>query len=131
MRHRARELALQILFQTEFAPQISPREFMSVFEETLDKETLVFAEDLIDGVLDNQDAIDAKIGAASRHWKIERMGAVDRNVLRIAVFEMKFVPSPLKSGIIIDEAVEIAKRFGTTESGAFVNGILDQISRSE
>lgn len=129
MRHRARELALQILFQTEFAPQISASEFMSVFEEAMDRETVSYAEELIAGVIAHKSEIDAAIGAASRHWKLDRMAAVDRNVLRIAVFEMKFAANPLKENIVIDEAVEVAKRFGTTESGGFVNGVLDQVAR--
>ncbi|MFN7728983.1 MAG: transcription antitermination protein NusB, partial [Bdellovibrio sp.] len=61
--------------------------------------------------------------------KVERMSMVDRNVLRVAVFEMKFLVDPLKPSIAINEAVDIAKRFGTTESGSFVNGLLDQVRR--
>lgn len=129
MRRQSREIALQILFQNEFAPKISPSEFMSVFEQSFDRETLDYANDLIEGVLEHKPAIDTKIQSASRHWKVERMGGVDRNVLRVAVFEMKFMPEPLKSNIIINEAVDIAKRFGTAESGAFVNGVLDQVAR--
>lgn len=129
MRRQSRELALQILFQTEFAPKISPSEFMQVFEESFDRETLDYAEDLIDGVIEHKTAIDSKIQAASRHWKVERMAGVDRNMLRIAVFELKFATNPLKENIVIDEAVEIAKKYGTSESGAFVNGVLDQIAR--
>lgn len=131
MRRASRELALQVLFQTEFAPPISKGDYGTVFDQSFDKETLEYAEHLIEGVNSWKDAIDAKIQAASRHWKVERMAGVDRNVIRIATFEMKFAPSPLKDRIAIDEAVELAKKFGTTESGAFVNGVLDQIARSE
>lgn len=130
MRRNARELALQILFQTEFAPQISANEFMEVFEQSFDAETVSYAQQLISGVQEHRAAIDAKIQAASRHWKIERMASVDRNVLRIAVFEMKFASNPLKENIVIDEAVEIAKKFGTTDSGSFVNGVLDQVFKA-
>lgn len=102
---------------------------MAVFEESFDAETIGYAEDLIEGVLNNKEAIDAKIGAASRHWKVERMASVDRNVLRVAAFELKFAANPIKQNIVIDEAVEIARKFGTTESASFVNGVLDQIAR--
>jgi N utilization substance protein B len=129
MRRQSREIALQILFQTEYAPQISPSELMQVHEESFDRETLDYAADLLEGVKDNKDAIDAKIQAASRHWKIDRMAGVDRNVLRLAVFEMRFAANPLKENIAIDEAIEIARKFGTTESAAFVNGVLDQVSK--
>ncbi|MBX2988973.1 MAG: transcription antitermination factor NusB [Bdellovibrionaceae bacterium] len=129
MRRQSREIALQILFQTEFTPKLSRSEFVAVHEQEFDRETLDYAEDLIDGVIEHKADIDSKIQAASRHWKIERMAGVDRNMLRIAVFEMKFAANPIKENIIIDEAIEIAKKFGTTDSGAFVNGVLDQIAK--
>lgn len=129
MRRQSRELALQILFQTEFAPRIRAADLMDVYEESFDAETIGFADDLIAGVSENKAAIDAKIQSVSHHWKLERMAGVDRNILRVAVFEMKFARDPLKSNIIINEAVEIAKKFGTSESAAFVNGLLDSISR--
>lgn len=129
MRRQSREIALQILFQTEFAPQLSVSDLAELFEESVDRETLKYSQEIVDGVHDNQDDIDASIQAASRHWKIERMAGVDRNILRMAVFEMKFAVNPIKSNIVIDEAVEIAKKFGTTDSGSFVNGVLDQIAK--
>lgn len=129
MRRQSRELALQTLFQIEFAPKVSPSEFMGIFEESFDEETRDYAESLVSGVLANKEAIDGKIQSVSRNWKVERMASVDRNILRVAVFELHFTPHPLKANIVIDEAVEIAKKFGTTESGGFVNGLLDQIAR--
>lgn len=129
MRRQSRELALQTLFQNEFAPKVPTADFMAVFEETFDQETRDYAETLVAGVLGNKEAIDGKIQSVSRNWKVERMASVDRNILRVAVFELAFTPEPLKANIVIDEAVEIAKKFGTTESGSFVNGLLDQIAR--
>lgn len=129
MRHQSRELALQVLFQNEFAPAITASQLSRVSEENLDGETVAYADELVKGVTDKKADIDAKIGAASRHWKIDRMAAVDRNVLRIAVFEMKFAPNPLEDKIVINEAIEIAKKYGTTDSGGFVNGVLDQIAK--
>lgn len=129
MRHQSRELALQILFQHEFSAGVSPSELARVLGGDIDSETVEYAKSLVDGVDAHKADIDAKIGAASRHWKIERMASVDRNVLRIAVYEMKFAPNPLEKNIVIDEAVEVAKKFGTTESGSFVNGVLDQVAK--
>ena len=127
MRRQSRELALQLLFQREFAPQVEFNEFVHLFEEKYDKETVAYAHELVDGVTEKKSELDEQIQAASRHWKIERMSVVDRTILRMACFEMKSLN--LQPKIAIDEAVEIAKKYGNTESGAFVNGILDQISK--
>lgn len=88
-----------------------------------------YADELIRGVKARAPEIDGLIQAASQRWKIDRMAMVDRNLLRMAVFEMKYLPSPLKPSIVINEAVDLAKKFGTNESGSFVNGILDQIRK--
>ncbi len=130
MRRQSRELALQVLFQIEFAPQISNVDLMDVLGASMEPEITKFAEDLIRGVQSQKNAIDAKIQSASSHWKLERMATIDRNILRVAVYEMHFGPNPLKENIVINEAVEIAKKFGTTESASFVNGLLDQIAKA-
>ncbi|MGE5087367.1 MAG: transcription antitermination factor NusB [Bacillota bacterium] len=128
-RRQSRELALQILFQTEFAPQISTRAFMDVFEESFDAEVISYAEELIAGVQKHKEAIDSKIQSSSARWKVDRMATIDRNLLRISVYEMKFATDPIKENIVINEAVEIAKKYGTSDSASFVNGILDQVSK--
>lgn len=130
MRRQSRELALQVLFQIEFAPQISNADLMEVLGASMEPEIVKFADDLIHGVLTQKTAIDAKIQTASSHWKLERMATIDRNILRVAVYEIRFAPNPLKENIAINEAVEIAKKFGTTESASFVNGLLDQIAKA-
>lgn len=129
-RRQARELALQILFQTEFAPQISIQTFLSVFENNFESEVISYADQLLKGVSANKTTIDAKLQASSAHWKIERMATIDRNILRIAVFEMKCAVEPIKENIAINEAVEIAKKYGTSDSASFVNGLLDQVSKA-
>jgi N utilization substance protein B len=129
-RRQARELALQILFQTEFAPQISPKTLLDVFEQSVEDETISYADVLVKGVQAKKSDIDSKIQASSAHWKVERMATIDRNILRIAVYEMKFASEPIKENIAINEAVEIAKKYGTTESASFVNGLLDQVSKA-
>ena len=130
MRRMSRELALQILFQTEFSPQISLNDLIHVFETTADKSTLEYTESLIQGVKAHKKEIDATIQANSSHWKIDRMALVDRNILRLATYEMKWASEPVKPNIVINEAVEIAKKYGTTESASFINGILDQVSKN-
>ena len=129
MRRHARELALQILFQIEFAPQIEYSNFLELFEENFDQEILNYAETLISGVNTHKTEIDNLIQVSSQNWKIGRMAIVDRNLIRISIFEMKFMSPPLKPNIAINEAVSIAKKYGSTDSGSFVNGILDQISK--
>ena len=133
MRRSSREIAFQILFQSEFAPAISVKDAVRVMGDALgndtDPETLQFAHDLIEGVQGKKSEIDSKIQSASQHWKMERMASVDRNILRLSVYEMVFSPNPLKPAIAINEAVEMAKKFGSSESAAFVNGLLDQIGR--
>lgn len=131
MRRQSRELSLQILFQIEFAPQMNLKDLTHVFEKTFESSVMDYALKVVDGVKANSERIDAKISTASAHWKIDRMASVDRNILRIAVYEMIFAKETLEPKIAINEAIEIAKVFGTQESSAFVNGLLDQILRNE
>lgn len=128
-RRQARELALQLLFQTEFAPKISYQMLLDVYEHSVETEVTAYADELFNGVQNNRAAIDSKVQASSAHWKMDRMATIDRNILRIAVYEMKFAKDPLKENIAINEAVEIAKKFGTAESAGFINGLLDQVSK--
>ena len=129
LRRQSRELALQILFQIEFAPQIEYAEFLEVFEQSLPSEAIDYADLLINGVKTSRENIDQLIQSSSQHWKVERMALVDRNIIRMSIFEMKFMADPLKPSIAINEAVELAKKYGSTESGSFVNGLLDQVAK--
>lgn len=133
MRRSSREIAFQILFQSDFAPAIGVKEAVRVTSESSgephDAETLQYAQELVEGVQKKKSEIDNKIQSISQHWKMERMASVDRNLLRLAVYEMLFAPQVLKPAIVINEAVELAKKFGATESASFVNGLLDQIGR--
>ncbi|MGE0633037.1 MAG: transcription antitermination factor NusB [Pseudobdellovibrionaceae bacterium] len=131
MRRQSREITLQILFQTEFAPQISFAEFLSVFqsEGQFDKETLEYAETLIRGIAEKKTDIDSLIAQSSAHWKMDRMAIVDRNIMRIAVYEMRFSAEIITAQIAINEAVEISKKYGSEETPSFVNGILDQVTK--
>lgn len=135
LRRRSREVALQLLFQTEFvAGGFKPANAAEMFRRfvadfAVESDVSSYGGEIFCGVAEKLEEIDAVIQAHSAHWKISRMGLVDVSVMRIAVFEMKFLDPRLNPKIAIDEAVEIAKKFGSTESGAFVNGILDNVAR--
>lgn len=128
-RRRSREYALQLLFQCDLngdAPEEALETFWSGREATDDVRR--FAESLVHGVIDQGETIDARIRRASDRWRLERMAVVDRNVLRLGVFELSAAESP--PAVVIDEAIEIAKRFGSGDSGKFIHAILDSV-RSE
>lgn len=143
-RRQAREVALQALFQLDLNPlneAESPDEVrllafdtaISSYEDKklLDKENdRLFAMSLINGTRDNLEAIDEVISSVSKDWKLARMSGIDRNVLRLAIFEIRFADEPMQPGIAINEAVELSKRFGTDDSGKFVNGVLGAIIRA-
>ena len=131
MRRQSREIALQVLFQIEYAPQISFEDLLALFEEQKDRGIIKYADEITKGVQEHKSAIDQKIQEASRHWKIERMGGVDRNILRLSLYEIFYASEKLDPKIVINEAIEIAKVFGSQESASFVNGILDQVVRNE
>jgi len=126
-RRRSREQALQALFYMDM--QREPVEdpvalFCDSFTQERPAET--FFHRLIAGVREHRDTIDTVIERYSSNWKISRMSCVDRNVLRIAVFELLFCED-IPPKVSINEAIDVGKRFGTEESGAFINGILDSI----
>ena len=131
MRRQSRELALQILFQTEFAPQMSLSDLATVFDKTFEEATLKYTYEIVKAVQANKEKIDAKIQEASRHWKIDRMASVDRNIIRVAVCEIFFTSELIEPKIAMNEAIEIAKQYGTQEAASFVNGIIDQVIRNE
>lgn len=129
-RRKGREAALQLLFLHDLSGAYSPRIGANYWEDSpTDAETRDFAQRLVQGTLDHLQAIDETVSRYSAHWKLHRMAAVDRNVLRMAIFELTQCPDiPVK--VTLNEAIEIAKKFGSEESGAFVNGILDQIAKT-
>jgi len=125
-RSRCREWALQVLYQTEYLGhrQGEVIRFWRHFHEK--DQAPAYLEKLVAGVADHQEELDALIRRHSEHWRLERMAAVDRNLLRLALFELLYQPD-VPAKVVINEAVELAKRYGSEESGAFVNGILDRI----
>jgi N utilization substance protein B len=127
IRRKSREKALQALFYIDMhrEPVDDPvGYFNACFAESKAGEP--FFHRLVDGVRQNQAAIDAVIERFSSNWKLSRMSCVDRNVLRIAVFELLYC-ADIPAKVSINEAIDVGKRFGTEESGAFINGILDGV----
>jgi len=129
-RRRAREVALQFLYQLDLQGEDDPvpheQEFWA--RHALSGEAKTFAETLVRGTKASQAKIDQIIEQYTENWALERMAAVDRNILRVAVYEMLWTDeAPGK--VVINEAIEIAKKFGTKESGRFINGVLDRIHK--
>lgn len=126
-RRKARELALQMLFQYDIAGN-EPAMIVSTFEELQKAKQPIrdFAVRLLEGTVVNMETIDGMIVAQAENWRISRMAVVDRNIIRMSIYEFLHEPDTPKL-VIIDEAIEIAKKFGTQKSSQFINGILDGI----
>jgi transcription antitermination protein NusB len=129
-RRKARECALQILFQLEFNPS-DPKDLVRVYWEhqKASRQVRDYGTWIVERILDHGPEIDRAIQAASKNWRLARMAVVDRNILRIAVCELLYEPA-LVPAIVMDEAIEIAKRYSGEESAVFVNGVLDAIVRT-
>lgn len=131
-RRIGRERALQALYQLEMSPTSAQEALEAAWaaaseEEKPSPEARRFAADLVEGVRQNLAGIDALIQEHSYNWRLDRMSRIDRNVLRIAIFELKFRPD-IPRKVSINEAVELGKRFGAEESSAFINGLLDRVA---
>ena len=132
-RRLGRERALQALYQLEQTPKLEPQGALDAAwtahddEGPRDTTADVFARELIAGVRLHQVAIDKLIEEQSHNWRLDRMQRIDRNVLRIGVFELKHLPD-IPRKVTINEAVELAKNFGNEASSAFINGLLDRIA---
>ncbi len=119
-------MALQLLFQEDLS-SVTPEEILEIFWEVnpVDSENREFAEFLFRKASEHRSLIDDLIGRNAQHWRLERMTAVDRNILRMAVSEFLYAETP--QVVVLDEAIEIARRFSTSDSTQFVNGVLDAI----
>lgn len=131
-RRKAREMALQVLFQLDFNTLAIAEALQSIFEEHAENSegSKTYTEVLVAGTQQYKVEIDSIISKLSNEWKIERMAGVDRNIARIAVYEMKFSEEKLAPNIIINEAVVLAKRFGTDDTAKFINGILGSLVKN-
>ncbi len=129
-RRRARECALQMLFSYDVARPSVEELIETYWGEMAEaaEEVRVFANELVVGAISHLDEIDDRIRLRTEHWRIPRMAIVDRNLLRLAVFEFLYQPNTPKT-VAINEALEIARRFSTHEATQFINGILDAIKR--
>ena len=129
-RSRAREVALQALFQEDLNPRDSQDQLAPFVKARLKDDSLRdFATCLVLGVLRNQEELDSLLDEKADHWSLGRMAATDRAVLRLGAFEIRYADTPVR--VAIDEAVELAKRFGSANSSQFVNGILDKLLPAE
>ncbi len=127
-RRDARQWAMQILFELDVNPRDISESFADFWKERgADDDAVSFSEEVVRGVMEHRDEIDALIQKHAENWDVNRMSRVDRNVMRIALYEMLY-RTDIPPVVSIDEAVDISKLFGTDISGRFVNGILDKIS---
>lgn len=129
LRRKARELALLALYQLEMV-RGDPEQALGTLQEgkLFPPEVRDFALQLAKGATEKREEIDQLIKAASQHWSLERMAVIDKNILRMAIFELRYL-SDIPCKVTINEAVEIAKKYGGDGSPAFVNGVLDRVSR--
>lgn len=127
-RTRARERALQALYQIDVAAAGIDEALAAFWRsfEPVEEEVRQLAEGIVRGVAEHRRKVDEAIETASSNWRLDRMARVDRNVLRLAVFELLQTTVPVK--VVINEAIELGKKFGSESSGAFVNGVLDKVA---
>jgi N utilization substance protein B len=126
-RRKGREAALQMLFQLDMAPQDTEAALETFWRDSGATEAVrLFASRIVRGAMEHRNVIDEVLTATVHHWRLNRIAVVDRNILRLAICEFLIEPEtpPI---VVIDEAIEIAKKFGNDDSGLFVNGILDAI----
>ncbi len=125
-RRKAREYALQMLYQYDISQQSSGLFDGFWSDKVVQDDIREFTNNIVDGVIKNLSMIDEKIRLSASNWSVDRMAVVDRNILRMAIFELLYIRD-IPAKVTINEAIEIAKRYGVEESGSFVNGILDRV----
>ncbi len=134
-RHRSRQRAVQVLYQADIRNQAVEAAIHDFYETLYSEESPEqpaadpFMESLAKGTEENKKQLDVAISSKSEHWRIERMPIVDRNILRMAVYEMQILKTP--APVVIDEAIELARQFSNDESVPFINGVLDAVNRGK
>jgi N utilization substance protein B len=128
-RSRAREFALQLLFQRDHNPQVDRATIQRFVHRLRESSLESFCLSLYDGVVAHQEEIDQRLAEVAENWRLSRMATVDRNVLRLGAFELLHMPDT-PPNVVLDEAIELARRYGTADSSAFVNGVLDKLCPS-
>src|SRR6516162_4772487 len=129
-RSRAREVALQLLYQRDFNRRVDRRVLERfVHDRLLDPSLEPFSLALFDGVCSHLNELDRQLSDAAQNWRLARMAAVDRNVLRLGAYELLYTPET-PPRVALDEAIELARRFGSADSPGFVNGVLDRLRQN-
>jgi N utilization substance protein B len=129
LRRKSREFALQMLFQWEMSQQEPARLEANFWKSArAEKKTRTFANQLFEGTVAQVPAIDELLARHTEHWRTERLAAVDRNILRLGVYELRLTDTPAR--VILNEAVELAKKFSSEDSAPFINGVLDAVAKS-
>lgn len=127
-RREGRELALQALYSIDLNPMELRQSLVSFWEHNLATPSVRdFAEQIVVGVAEHREELDRKIEEKSKNWSLGRMARIDLNILRIAVYELFYRPD-IPKNVTINEAIEVAKKFGTEDSAAFINGIVDEVA---
>jgi transcription antitermination protein NusB len=129
-RRRSRELALQMLFQWDFCKEAyaDVRDSFWTLHQDADDDVRSFSDRLVEGTIENVERIDVLLAGHAEHWRLPRMAAVDRNILRMATYELLH-ETGTPCAVVINEALEVARKFSTHESILFINGILDSIRK--
>jgi len=129
-RSKARELALQMLFLVDMNPDIDHTTVLKMIQERLkDEELSRLGWQLFSGTVDHREKIDEQISSIAKNWSLKRMAATDRNLIRLACFEAQYFGTP--RSVVIQEAINLAKKFGSEKSSAFVNGVLDKLNQAD
>lgn len=129
-RTHAREVALQLLFQHDLNPAIGREDVLRFTREQLGEDELAtFALTLYDGARSRRDDIDGRLSRAAENWRLPRMAVIDRNILRLGAYELDSPDTP--ASVTLNEAIELARRFGSADSPSFVNGVLDRLHREQ
>ncbi len=130
LRHKSREFALQMLFQWEVGRH-DPRRIEDGFWRIAraEKSTRAFADELFEGVASDAPALDAIVATHAENWRLDRMAVIDRAILRLGVFELRAKKTPAK--VVLNEAVELAKKFSSEDAAPFINGVLDAVLRAQ
>ncbi len=132
VRRRSRELAVQILFQEEYHSDLNVEQSVALYRESFDTspEVWEYAKLLVQGIKSKRDEIDATIQSYSSNWRLDRMSHVDRNILRVACFELRYLDREIPTNVVINEAIEIGKKFSSEDSASFLNAILDNMAKA-
>ncbi len=130
VRRKARELAIQVLFSLDFGVHTPEQAFELICRNfSIDKKAKDFSKELVLGVWENRERIDSVINSVSKNWRLERMSRIDKSILRLATYELLF-RDDIPPKVSINEAIELAKKYGNDSSYSFINGILDSIYNS-